>query len=209
MAKISYTTIDEYIAGCPARVQPMLHKLRSTIAEAAPLAGEKISWGMATFTLHGNLVHFSAETKHIGFHPAPSAIEEFSQELKPYNCSKGTVQLPYSRELPLDLIRRMVIFRVKEQEQLAVQKELGIKAPAKELRPRFETPDYMAEALNSEGLQQTYEARPPYQRNDYIAWITSAKQAATREKRLQQMLNELESGNIYMGRPYKAGNSQN
>lgn len=121
------TTIDEYIAGCNPEIQPVLRKLRSAIAEAAPEATEKISWGMATFAYHGNLVHFSAEKKHIGFHPAPSAIEAFRKELADYRCSKGTVQFPYERPLPLDLIGRMVRFRIAEQEALAEEKKQGRK----------------------------------------------------------------------------------
>ena len=90
---------------------------------------------MATFDYHGNLVHFSAQKNHIGFHPAPSAIVAFEAELKNYKCSKGTVQFPYAKPLPLDLIRRMVAFRVAEQEQLAGTKKTGQKSPSRELRP--------------------------------------------------------------------------
>lgn len=192
-------TIDEYIAMQPPAIQPMLRELRGVISQAAPQAGEKISWGMATFTLHGNLVHFSAHKRHIGFHPAPSAIEAFRAELAPYACSKGTVQLPYGKPLPLELIRRMVAYRVEEQSRLAVQK-----APPRPLRPRHEMPQDVSAALQEEGLRAAYEARPPYQRNDYVGWITRAKRPETREKRLRQMLDELHAGDSYMGMPYAA-----
>lgn len=197
-------TIDEYIAECPAQVQPKLHELRQTIRAAAPQATEKISWGMATFDYRGNLVHFSAQKKHIGFHPASSAIVAFAEELAGYTCSKGTVQLPYSQPLPLDLIGRMVAFRVAEQERFAAEKQAGQKNPPRELRPRYEMPDDVADALSLAGLRAAYESRPPYQRNDYIGWITRAKQPATREKRLRQMLDELRAGDAYMGLTYKA-----
>ena len=204
MEQTTPTTMDEYIAGCPVAVQPALNELRRTIAKAAPQATEKISWGMATFTYHGNLVHFSAQKAHIGFHPTPSAIDAFQDELKGYPCSKGTVRLPYCQPLPVDLIQRMVAFRVAEQEQRAAEKQAGKKAPPRELRPRCEMPADVAEALSREGLQAAYETRPPYQRNDYIGWITRAKQSATREKRLRQMLDELHAGDAYMGMDYKA-----
>lgn len=77
---------------------------------------------MATFVLHGNLVHFAGEKKHIGFHPTPSAIEAFSAELTEYHCSKGTVRFPYDKPLPLELISKMVQFRVAEQVALETAK---------------------------------------------------------------------------------------
>lgn len=198
------TTIDEYIAGYPAEVQTRLTELRRTIRVAAPQAAEKISWGMATFDFHGNLVHFSAQKKHIGFHPTPSAIEAFADELADFTCSKGTVQLPYSRPLPLELVGRMVAFRVAEQERLVAERQSGKKAAPRDQRPRYEMPADVAQSLNREGLTEAYEARPPYQRNDYIGWIIRAKQPVTREKRLRQMLDELHAGDAYMGMEYKA-----
>ena len=204
MEQTTPTTIDAYIAACPAQVQPILQELRHTIVEAAPNATEKISWGMATFDFHGNLVHFSAQKKHIGFHPTPSAIVAFAEKLTDYTCSKGTVQLPYEVPLPLDLIRQMVAFRVAEQEKLFAAKQAGKKAPPRALRPRYEMPTDVASALSRKGLQAAYDARPAYQRNDYIGWITRAKQTATREKRLRQMLDELATADAYMGQAYHA-----
>lgn len=116
------TTIDEYILTYPPEIQVILADLRTVIHEAAPEATEKISWGMATFVLHGNLVHFSGAKNHVGFHPAPSAIEAFGGELAEYRCTKGTVQFPYTKSLPLELIRRMVQFRVVEQKAFAEAK---------------------------------------------------------------------------------------
>lgn len=119
--KNTATTIDEYILQYPPEIQEIMNSLRATISQAAPTAKEKISWGMATFTLHGNLVHFAGEKKHIGFHPAPSAIIAFADELVDYHTSKGTVQFPYEKPLPLELIDKMVCFRVAEQEALATK----------------------------------------------------------------------------------------
>jgi len=70
-------------------------------------------------------------------------------------------------------------------------------------RPRYPMPEYMREALEARGLMKAYNARPPYQRNDYIGWITRAKRPETQEKRLNQMLDELEKGDVYMKMEWK------
>jgi uncharacterized protein YdhG (YjbR/CyaY superfamily) len=107
-------TIDEYIAGFPDDVQQILQQIRQTIREAAPDAQEAISYQMPTFKLHGNLVHFAAFKKHIGFYPVPSGIEAFKDELAGYVVGKGSVQFPLNQPIPYDLIRRIVTFRVAE-----------------------------------------------------------------------------------------------
>ncbi len=112
--KKSYNTIDEYIATFPAEVQKLLQEMRATIRAAAPEAQEKISYQMPTFYLKGNLVHFAAHQKHIGFYPVPSGIEAFQTELAAYKGAKGSVQFPFDQPLPLDLVRRIVEFRVAE-----------------------------------------------------------------------------------------------
>lgn len=124
---ITYTTVDEYISQFPEKIQDLMQQMRSTIREAAPQAIEKISWGMATYDLHGNLVHFSAQKKHIGFHPAPSGIDAYRQELEGFSCSKGTIRLPYDKPLPLELVRKIVLFRVSEQEER--HREKGKRTP--------------------------------------------------------------------------------
>lgn len=112
--KVSCTTIDDYISQCPADIQGMLQALRKIIREAAPEATEKISWQMPTFVLHGNLVHFAAFRKHIGFYPGASGIETFKDEMAGYKSTIGGVQLPLDKELPIDLITQIVKFRVAE-----------------------------------------------------------------------------------------------
>jgi uncharacterized protein YdhG (YjbR/CyaY superfamily) len=107
-------TIDEYIATFPEDVQEILKKLRAVIKEAAPEAVEKMSWKMPTFWLNGNLVHFAAYKKHIGFYPAPSGISTFEEELAIYKGAKGSVQFPIDKPLPFELISRIVKFRVDE-----------------------------------------------------------------------------------------------
>ena len=107
-------TIDEYISLYPADIQQKLQTIRDTIRKAAPAAEEAISYGMPTFKLNGNLVHFAAFKEHLGFYPTASGIEAFSKELSIYDGSKGTVRLPLDAKLPLDLIRKIVKFRVEK-----------------------------------------------------------------------------------------------
>jgi uncharacterized protein YdhG (YjbR/CyaY superfamily) len=120
--KAGFSSIDEYIARFPESTQVLLQTLRETIKVAAPDAKEKISYQMPTFDLKGNLVHFAAFDKHIGFYPAPRGIEEFKEELSAYKGAKGSVQFPIDEPLPLDLISRIVKFRVAENLKKAADK---------------------------------------------------------------------------------------
>jgi uncharacterized protein YdhG (YjbR/CyaY superfamily) len=115
--------IDEYIAGFPPDVQEILEEVRATIRSAAPGAEETISYQMPTFRLEGNLVHFAAFKKHIGFYPAPTGIAEFKDVLSDYQGGKGSVQFPLDKPMPLGLIRRMVEFRVRENLAKAEARE--------------------------------------------------------------------------------------
>jgi uncharacterized protein YdhG (YjbR/CyaY superfamily) len=120
--KASSKSIDSYIAGFPQDIQIKLNKVRVTIQEAAPEAEETINYGIPTFTLKGNLVHFAAFKNHIGFYPAPSGIEKFKKELSVYKGAKGSVQFPLDQPIPLDLICQIVKFRVKENLERAETK---------------------------------------------------------------------------------------
>ena len=120
--KTTFKDIDEYIASFPKDTQEMLEKLRMTIREAAPDAEETINYGVPTFTLKGNLVHFAAYKRHIGFYPAPTGIEKFKNELSAYERAKGSVQFPLDRPIPYDLISKIVTFRVKENLERAEAK---------------------------------------------------------------------------------------
>ncbi len=113
-------TIDEYIALFPNDVQDILRMMRQTIRKAAPSAVEAISYQMPTFRLNGkNLVHFAAFKNHIGFYPIPSGITAFKKELSVYKQGKGSVQFPLDRPLPYDLVKRIVLYRVKETLELS------------------------------------------------------------------------------------------
>ena len=108
------TTIDEYILQFPVEIQELLEQIRIAVQEEAPKATEKISYQMPTFYWKGNLVHFAAYEKHIGFYPTPSGIEEFEEELGKYKRGKGSIQFPIKEPLPIELIKKIVKFRVTE-----------------------------------------------------------------------------------------------
>jgi len=94
MNKRTPKNIDDHVARFPKEVQQLLQKMRVTIRKAAPRAKEVISYGIPTFTLDGNLVHFAAYKRHIGFYPGGSGIASFKKELSAYKGAKGSVQFP-------------------------------------------------------------------------------------------------------------------
>ena len=113
------TTIDEYFNDFPKDVQAVLQQIRATVKEVAPEAKETIAYGIPTFTLNGNLVHFGAFKNHIGFYPTPSGIDEFKEELSKYKGAKGSVQFPLDKEMPFHLIRKIVLFRINKKKSSA------------------------------------------------------------------------------------------
>jgi len=106
--------VEKYIATFPVEVQALLHQIRSVIKEKAPDATETIKYAMPTYVLKENLIHFAGYKNHIGFYPTPSGIETFKNEIAEYKWSKGAVQFPIDKPLPLDLIGRIVAYRVNE-----------------------------------------------------------------------------------------------
>ena len=115
-------SIDEYIAGFPADVQDVLRQIRATIREVIPEATEKISYGVPTFALHRNVVHFGGFAKHVSVYPAPRGNERFREVLSRYRGGKGTVQFPLGEPLPVDLIRDIVRFLVEQDEAAAARR---------------------------------------------------------------------------------------
>ena len=116
-------TIDEYIAGFPRDVQEILEKMRMTIRKAAPGAEEAIKYQLPTFTLKGNLVHFGAFKKHIGFYPTSTATRKFKRELSAYEGAKGSVKFPLDKPIPFALIGRIVKSRAQENLKKAETKK--------------------------------------------------------------------------------------
>ena len=107
-------TIDDYIASFPPDVRAILEKLRATIRKAAPGAEAAIKYRLPTFVLSGNLVHFGAFKRHIGFYATSTGHKQFRQELSAYEGSKGSVQFPLDKPIPYGLVSKMVKFRVQE-----------------------------------------------------------------------------------------------
>jgi uncharacterized protein YdhG (YjbR/CyaY superfamily) len=117
MPRTQFKTIDEYIASFPRNVREILQELRRVIKESAPRVEETISYGIPTFDLNGrHLVHFAAYKHHVGFYPTSSGINAFNKELSIYTTNTGTVQFPLDTPIPFDLVKKIVEFRVKENE---------------------------------------------------------------------------------------------
>jgi len=107
-------SIDEYIGTFPKEIRSKLESIRKAVKEEAPDAKEVISYGMPAFKLNRVLVYFAAQRKHIGFYPTASGISAFEEELSQFKHSKGAVQFPIDEPVPLELVRKVVRFRVKE-----------------------------------------------------------------------------------------------
>lgn len=110
----SSQSVDTYIAGFPPEIRSILQNVRQIIREEVPEAEEVINYAIPTYKLNGNLVHFAAFKRHLGFYPAPSGIAAFKDKLNDYKHAKGSVQFPFDHPIPYDLIRRMVQFRKHE-----------------------------------------------------------------------------------------------
>ena len=114
--------IDEYIAAFPATLQKRLKSIRQAIRKAAPDAQEKISYGIAAFTLNGDLIYFAAYKNHIGVYPGAAAIAAMKADLLGYRTAKGTVQLPLDEPLPFPLIGKLVRFKIDHNARRAKKK---------------------------------------------------------------------------------------
>ena len=123
MQNVQAKNIDEYIAAFPKDTQKLLKDLRATIKKAAPKAEEAIKYAIPTFVQGGNLVHFAAYKRHIGFYPSPGPIREFKKELAKYEQSKGAIRFPLDEPLPLTLITKIVKFRIQESAAKALAKQ--------------------------------------------------------------------------------------
>ena len=117
MKKTNYQSIDEYIGTFPDDIQSRLESMRQIIKSVIPGAIETISYQIPTFKINNkNIVHFSAYKKHIGLYPGPSTIEHFKEELSQYKWSKGAVQFPLDNPIPSELVKKIVIFRARENQ---------------------------------------------------------------------------------------------
>lgn len=123
-ASTKFKTVDEYLSAFPVTTQKLLQEVRQAIKKAAPKAEEMISYNMPAFKFHGALVYYAAYKNHIGFYPTSSGIRVFKEELGNYKTSKGAIQFPVDKPIPLNLISRIVKFRAKEN----LEKELAKKS---------------------------------------------------------------------------------
>jgi uncharacterized protein YdhG (YjbR/CyaY superfamily) len=112
-------TVDAYINSLPEDLQSVTQKLRSDLKKMVPEAQEKMAYGIPTLTLNGNLIHFAAYKTHVGLYPGSKAIVALAKDLVNYHTSKGTIQFPIDKDLPLELIKKVVEFCV---EQNAIKK---------------------------------------------------------------------------------------
>jgi uncharacterized protein YdhG (YjbR/CyaY superfamily) len=112
-----FHTVDEYLLALPKSVRDTVEGLRKTIRQAAPQAQEVVSYNMPAFKWNGMLVWYAAFKKHIGFYPKASAIVAFKEELASYKTSKGAIQFPIEKPIPAGLVKKIVKFRLKENEQ--------------------------------------------------------------------------------------------
>jgi uncharacterized protein YdhG (YjbR/CyaY superfamily) len=117
MKPTGFQTIDQYIATFPPNIQTILQQIRQTIHEAAPEAEQTISYQMPAFKQNGVLVYFAAFKDHISFFPTGSGVEAFKDKLSSYKTSKGTIQFPLDKPVPLDLVKEIVRFRVSENQK--------------------------------------------------------------------------------------------
>ena len=106
--------IEEYIAQQSEDARSYLCQINEAIKSALPDAVQKISWSMPTYWKKQNLIQFAAFKKHIGLYPGPAAVEAFTDRLQGYKTSKGAIQLPFNKPLPLDLIREIAVWCKKE-----------------------------------------------------------------------------------------------
>jgi len=110
------TTIDEYISTFPANTQTILQKVRQTIHQAAPDAVETISYGIPTFDLNGNhLISFAGWKRHLSLYPVPAGDAAFQQQIAPYKKGRGTLQFPFDKPIPYDLVEQVVIWLMREK----------------------------------------------------------------------------------------------
>ncbi|RPI59432.1 MAG: DUF1801 domain-containing protein, partial [Ignavibacteriales bacterium] len=116
-------TIDDYINQFSDDIKIKLESIRAAIKKATPKASEVISYGMPAFKQNKVLVYFAAGKNHIGFYPTPNPIKVFSKELESYKTSKGAIQFPLDKKIPLSLISKITKFRVKEDLELLLKQK--------------------------------------------------------------------------------------
>lgn len=130
----NFRAVDEYVSALPKTAKIILESLRKTILQAAPQAEEVIHYNMPAFKCNGMLVWYAAFKEHIGFYPRASAIAAFKDDLVGYKTSKGAIQFPIEKAIPAGLVKKIVKFRVKENEQDKGKRQTASAASRRPLR---------------------------------------------------------------------------
>ena len=122
MDSIKFKSVNEYLNSLPKESRDLAQQMRKAIQQAAPIAEEVISYNMPAYRYKGMLVYFAAHNSHIGFYPVSSAIRMFKDDLVNYETSKGTIKFPFEKGIPVSLVKKIVKFRVKENEEKEMAK---------------------------------------------------------------------------------------
>ena len=184
-------TIDEYIETFEPNIKKTLNEIRNFIKSNVPEATEKISYGMPTFYLHGNLIHFAAFKDHYSIFPSPSGIEAFKKELAPYRTGKGTLSFPIGKPIPWKIIQRVIQFRIIENKEKMENKKLKNKSKPKIFSTSFASvyPLYIQKAEK--------KGRTKKEVDTVIYWLTGYNQ-----KTLQrQIKNEIDFETFFAQSP--------
>jgi uncharacterized protein YdhG (YjbR/CyaY superfamily) len=116
-----FSTVNEYIASLPPQMRKLMNELRKIIKAEVPEGEDKISYNIPVFTFHGSLIYFAAWKEHISLYPRTAAMEAAIKELSTYASAKGTIRIPADKPLPVDMIKKIVRYRVKENLQKSKQ----------------------------------------------------------------------------------------
>lgn len=185
--------VDEYLKRLPAGERKALEVVREAIRSAAPEAVERIAYQVPVYFDHGWLISFKTGKHFLSLITmSTSVIKQFARELAGYEISGTSIHFSSDQPLSPTLVKKIVKLRLAEN----IAKRANSVRPKR--RKRYTMPVWVKAALTKAKLLEAYQERPPYQRNDYLMWIVEARQVATREKRLEQMMVELKQGNVYM-----------
>jgi uncharacterized protein YdhG (YjbR/CyaY superfamily) len=204
-----FKDIDEYHRLFPENIKELLETIRVAVKQTAPNAVETISYGMPAFKQNKILIYYAAHKNHIGIYPTAKTIEAFEAELEQYATSKGAIQIPLDKKLPIALIKKIVKFRVEED-----QNKLKSTNKATILHGILhEMPDDLKNiVLRNKILIDKWNKLTPIQRNEWICWITMAKKSETKEIRIERMLTEIKEGKkqpcCWPGCPHRRPNAQ-
>ncbi|NVN94927.1 MAG: DUF1801 domain-containing protein [Bacteroidetes bacterium] len=188
-SNLKFRDIDEYHALFPDDIQKILELLRQIIKQAAPQTIETISYGMPAFKQNKVLVYYAVHKEHIGFYPTSNPIVHFKKELEKYHTSKGAIQFPIDKALPLTLIKKIVKFRIEEDTIKANKTGEILKGVL------HDVPSDMQKTLTSNAdILEKWNKLTPIQRNEWICWVTIVKKSEKRAEHLDRMVEELKEG---------------